>query len=480
MTASSMILRNPGAAPVDPADLARRFTASALATDSPVTPNARFDDWFAGHRVANRFEVTRIPFGDLVGWRFREEDGNLVHDSGGFFAVTGLEVRTDRPGTGVWAQPILDQPEIGVLGILVKEFDGVLHCLMQAKMEPGNPDTVQLSPTVQATRSNYTGLHGGKRTVFLDHFMDPARRVLVDSLQSEQGAWFLGKRNRNVVVEVFEDVPEHENFRWLTIGQVHRLLARDNVVNMDTRSVLSCVPFDAPDGQGRHPVGGNYHSALLRSLSGAARGLHDTKQLLGWLTEAKARHSFRRRQLPLAEVPGWHRTETEIAHEEGKHFTVVAADVRAETREVTRWTQPLLAPVERGVAAFLVRPIEGVLHLLVQAKSEAGLLDVCELAPTVQCMPANYQGSRPPRYLDVVLGAAEESLRFDAVQAEEGGRFDHADNRYLVVEVGDEVPVADDPDFAWMTLRQLMELAQHTRYLNVQARSLLAGLHATW
>lgn len=466
-------------APAGPSDLAGRFTASAMATDSSLTPNARFDAWFAEHRRANRFQVTRIPFGDLVGWRFREGDGNLVHESGGFFTVTGLEVHTDRPGPGTWAQPILDQPEIGVLGILVKEFDGVLHCLMQAKMEPGNPDTVQLSPTVQATRSNYTGLHGGRRTLFLDYFMAPGRRVLVDSLQSEQGAWFLGKRNRNVVVEVTGEVPEHENFRWLTIGQIHRLLALDNVVNMDTRTVLSCVPFDVPEGPGRRPGHDDYRAALRRSLSGQGPSRHSTGQILGWLTEAKARHTFRRRTLPLAAVPGWHRSETEIAHEEGKHFTVIAADVRADTREVTRWTQPLLAPVERGVVALLARPIDGVLHLLMQAKAEAGLLDVCELAPTVQCLPVNHRGHEP-RYLYAVTGAPARAVRFDTVLAEEGGRFHHADNRYMIVEVGDEVPAEDDADYHWVTAHQLMELAQHSRYLNVQARSLLASLHTTW
>ncbi|GHE98784.1 NDP-hexose 2,3-dehydratase [Streptomyces longispororuber] len=469
--------------PPGPSDLAARFTASALAADSGVTPNKDFDAWFAEHRRANRFEVTRIPFGDLVGWRFRAEDGNLVHDSGGFFSVTGLQVTTDRPGPGGWSQPILDQPEIGVLGILVKEFDGVLHCLMQAKMEPGNPDTVQLSPTVQATRSNYTGLHGGRRTDFLDYFLAPGRRVLVDSLQSEQGSWFLAKRNRNVVVEVTEEVPEHENYRWLTIGQIHRLLARDNVVNMDTRTVLACVPFDAP-GPGapaRQPgTPDAYRAALRRSVSGRGTALYGTGQLLGRITEAKARHTFHRRTLPLVAVPGWRRTETEIAHQEGKHFTVIAADVRADTREVTRWTQPLLAPVERGVVAFLARNVDGVLHLLAHAKTEAGLLDACELAPTVQCLPVNYRGREQPRYLDVVLAAPPEAVRFDTVLAEEGGRFHHADNRYMIVEVGDEVPLADDPDYHWMTVRQLMELVQHSRYVNVQARSLLASLHTTW
>ena len=51
-----------------------------------------------------------------------------------------------------WDQPIIDQPEIGFLGILCKEIKGSLHFLLQAKIEPGNKNFVQLSPTLQATR----------------------------------------------------------------------------------------------------------------------------------------------------------------------------------------------------------------------------------------------------------------------------------------------------------------------------------------
>ncbi|MFF0458870.1 NDP-hexose 2,3-dehydratase family protein [Streptomyces mexicanus] len=461
----------------------RRFTVSASATDSPVTPNAEFDAWFARQRRTNRFDVTRIPFADLVGWRFREGDGNLVHESGKFFSVTGLEVSTDWQERGSWSQPILDQPEIGILGIVVKEFDGVLHCLMQAKMEPGNPETVQLSPTVQATRSNYTGVHGGRRTTYLEYFTSPDRTLLVDSLQSEQGAWFLRKRNRNMIVEITDDVPPHDDFRWLTIGQIHRVLGRDNIVNMDTRSILSCVPFEAPDGPARRETDPAFREALVRSLSGEHGALHSTGRLLAWLTDLKARHTFTRRTLPLAKLEGWSRTDEEIAHDEGKHFKVIAADVRADTREVTRWTQPLIMPVERGVAAFLARPIDGVLHLLVHGKAEAGSLDMCELAPTVQCLPVNFQdlpAHRRPRYLDVVRDAGRDALRFDAVLSEEGGRFHHADNRYRIIDVGEDFPVDDDRDYHWMTVHQLMTLVQHSRYLNVQARSLLASLHTTW
>ncbi len=445
--------------------VSRRFTVSAQALDSPVTPNSVFREWFAEQRRTNRFDVRPIPFAELAGWGFQEGTGNLVHDSGRFFSVEGLHVRTSWNGQeSNWSQPIINQPEVGILGIVVKEFDGVLHCLMQAKMEPGNIETVQLSPTVQATRSNYTGVHKGAPVHYIEYFAPPraSSTVLFDSLQSEQGTWFLRKRNRNMVVEATGDVPLLKDFVWLTIGQIYQLLHLDNVINMDARTVLSLIPLQ-PFAQ--------------------ERPLHTTEEVLSRLTEVKARRELVQRTIPLNQVEFWRRTEHDIRHDSGRHFRMIAADVRAANREVTHWSQPLLEPAGQGLAAFLVRRINGVPHLLAQARTEAGVLDTAELGPTVQCQPdrvlALPEGERP-HYLDLVLGSSGSNVLYDSVQSEEGGRFYHAGNRYMLIDVGEDHPVEAPEEFTWVTERQLTEMMRHSNYLNIEARTLLTGLRATW
>jgi oxidase EvaA len=430
------------------------------ATSQGVTPDDRFDQWWAQRSAAGSFAVDRVAFHELRGWHEHPATGDLRHDSGQFFQIGGLAVETDHGPVGRWAQPIITQPEIGVLGILVKSIGGVLHCLMQAKMEPGNVNLVQLSPTVQATRSNYTRVHRGSPIRYLEHFTGARRgRVLVDSIQSEQGSWFYRKRNRNIVVETEEDVPVHEDFLWLTVGQVVELLRRDDVVNMDARTVLSCMPI-AATGEG---------------------ALHTTGEVLSWLTEIRSRYTMTATAIPLREVPLWRRGADEIYREDRKYFSIQAVSVRADTREVPGWTQPLLVPHHQGVAAFLARRIEGRPHVLVQARMEPGYVNGAELAPTVQCMPANYTESpHRPRYLDEVLAAGPDRILFDTVLSEEGGRFFHARNRYLVVEVPDDFPLAEPEDYRWLTVDQLTELVRHSHYVNVQARTLLACLHSLW
>src|SRR5581483_5965782 len=148
---------------------AHLFTESALAARSV----SQFRPWWSLRAQSNRFNVRQIAFDELIDWRFDPETGNLSHSSGRFFTIEGLHVRSDYGPIGEWSQPIINQPEIGILGIIVKSFDGVPHCLMQAKMEPGNVNTLQLSPTVQATSSNYTRAHSGSGVRYLEYFADP-------------------------------------------------------------------------------------------------------------------------------------------------------------------------------------------------------------------------------------------------------------------------------------------------------------------
>ncbi|MCO1580358.1 NDP-hexose 2,3-dehydratase family protein [Crossiella sp. SN42] len=438
--------------------LPRRVAESALAGDG-VHDSAEVAAWLAECRVRQRQRVRRIPFAELRGWGFAAGTGDLVHESGRFFSVAGLRVRTDYGPVAEWTQPIINQPEVGILGIAVREFGGVLHCLVQAKTEPGNVNGVQLAPTVQATRSNYTGVHRGRAVPYLDCFRQPdPRRVVADVLQSEQGAWFYRKRNRNIVVEVGPEVVPGPDFHWLTLGQLHQLLPVPNLVGMDTRTVLSCLPWPAGDGG----------------------SLHSTAEILSWLTTRQTEHELRTDLLPLQDIQGWRRTPVAIEHEHGRFFSVVAVDVRARGREVGGWTQPLIRPHGVGVHALLVARFGGVPHALVNARVEPGYLGVVELAPTVQCTPENYAHLPPqdqPPFLDLVTRRRPEQVLFDAVLSEEGGRFQHAQGRYLIIDATG-LPVHNGPGFRWMTMPQLTGLLQHSHYLNVQARTLVTCLRS--
>jgi dTDP-4-dehydro-6-deoxy-alpha-D-glucopyranose 2,3-dehydratase len=435
-------------------------------------------EWLQTRRHAHSFHVEEIPFSKLEKWTFDPATGNLKHDSGRFFTIEGLCVSSAGAPVSEWSQPIINQPEIGILGFLCKRIDGILRFLVQAKMEPGNINLIQLSPTVQATRSNFTRVHEGAMPPYLSYFVQRnSSRTIVDVLQSEQGARFFRKRNRNVVLEVFEDVPAHPDFQWLTLGQLHQLAKLANLVNMDARTVLACIPFASsprlPDVRAmRFPAVSDFQKRIAGSAF-SREALHSPVEFISWLTEAKFRCELSAHTIPLSQVNGWIRTDMEMHHESFRFFKVIAVRVHSTSREVRGWTQPLVTPAERGVNAFLVKDIRGILHFLVRAAAEPGNFDRVEAGPTVQCQPGSY-GAAKPRFLDYVLNAKSEQIRYSSLQSEEGGRFFHESNLNLVVEADTELQAPEG--FIWLSLRQLKDMMQFSNVVNVQARCLLACL----
>lgn len=419
---------------------------SAAAPDSALLPLTEFSEWYNSRLKAGSYTIQRIPLASLDGWRFESGTGNVVHSTGRFFSVEGLRAEAQHVVHSRWSQPILHQPEVGILGIIVKRMNGIPHFLMHAKMEPGNINTLQLSPTVQATRSNFTRVHKGAPPRYLEYFMLERRgRVIVDTIQSEHGQWFYQKRNRNMIVEVTDEIDVHDDYCWLTLGQIHRLMHRHNLVNMDTRTVLSCL---------------DVHEVWTEA----------DQEVLGWISDLRTAYQLTSRRVPLAELTEWRHANGEIARKDGNAFRIIGVSVEASGREVARWSQPLLAPRGRGVIAFLTRQIDGVDHLLVHARVDPGHLDVVELGPTVQYPPD--EGSAP--YLADVLLAPPSRIRFDAVFSEEGGRLYHAESRYMIVAAGDETAVREG--YRWLPAPAVRGLLRHGHYVNVQARSLLACL----
>tara|TARA_B100000315_G_C14379672_1_gene496854 strand:+ start:65 stop:436 length:372 start_codon:yes stop_codon:yes gene_type:complete len=86
-------------------------------------------------------------------------------------------------------------------------------------------------------------VHQGKQPFYLEYFINRTNEVLVDQLLSEQGACFIKKRNRNITIKVNDKIPVYENYKWMKLKQIVQLLNIDNMVNMDTRTVIAGLLF---------------------------------------------------------------------------------------------------------------------------------------------------------------------------------------------------------------------------------------------
>nr|WP_297422729.1 NDP-hexose 2,3-dehydratase family protein [uncultured Actinotalea sp.] len=435
--------------------------------------------WLRGLEPELHATPTRVPLDRLDGWVTDPTAPDIRHESGRFFRILGLDVRVEAEEGWAWTQPIIDQPDVGILAIMARPTSAGLEVLLQAKPEPGNPTGLQLAPTVQATRSNYLRAHGGRPVPLLDVLREtrPAD-VVVDVRQSEHGTVFLRKRNRNMVVLTDRLTTAPAHFRWMLLSDLHALFLADDRVNMDTRTVLSCLPWDlvGTDPADDDPV----IAGLARSADPEAATVHSGQRLLHWVCEARSTTYLHSVVRPLSALSGWERTADRLRHEQHAWFDVVGVSVAAAGREVDSWCQPMIEPHASGLLGLLVARFDGVLHLLVHLRREPGLLDAAEIAPTVQhrpMEPADLANPTTRLFLDEVLEAAPERVVYDQVHSDEGGRFFRSSNRHLVVEV-DPSSDFEEPGYRWVSVHQLGELLRHSHYVNLQLRSLLSCLQA--
>lgn len=451
---------------------------SLLTEGNKFNSTAEIKTWIEQRNRDVEVKVEKIPFSQLEMWH-SEPDGSIHHDSGRFFSIVGIDVKTDYGINNHWRQPIILQPEVGYLGILTKEIDGVLYCLMQAKIEPGNVNCVQISPTLQATKSNYSCVHFGKSPNYLEYFINTkSENIILDQLQSEQGARFMRKRNRNIIIKVDEDIPVLEDFRWMTLGQIKELMRYDNVVNMDTRTVLSGLKISDYVTPMNEFKGMSQFGKDMILSSSTNHSYISMREHLSWLAILKAKYDLFVDFCPINEMPGWKKTETEIVRNDEKYFKIIGVNVTISNREVASWCQPLVEPMQQGLCAFLIKKINGVYHFLVQAKLECGNFDVMELAPTVQCLTGHIpdQEKLQPEFYKYIANAKSDQIIFDTLQSEEGGRFYKEQNRNIMIEVGDEFPTELPERYTWMTLRQIYDFLKFNNYLNIQARSLISAI----
>jgi oxidase EvaA len=461
------------------------FLKSAVSDETKFMTNEDIKLW--ARRWNERVEVSikKVGFSSLEKWTF-DNNQSLRHESGKFFSIDGISVSTNWGNKHYWEQPIINQPEIGYLGFITKEFEGVLYFLIQAKIEPGNINHVQLSPTLQATRSNYSQVHKGRKPAYLEYFQNARpESVLLDQLQSEQGGRFLKKRNRNIIIKVDDEIEVKEEFCWVTLRQLKELMKEDNLVNMDTRTVLSGISFGSYSlkkidfyeyliGRG---AGITSKSPFLNSYLNNNHNYNSLDKVISHLTDRKSRFDLEVRKVPLVKLKDWVVSDEKIFHQDSKYFSVIPVEVTISNREVSKWCQPMVEPAQSGLCAFVCKMINGVMHFIVQLKLECGNYDVVELAPTVQCLTGNYRetGEGKLPFLDDVLRSKPGERLIDSLQSEEGGRFYREENRNMIIHLQDietELP----ENYMWLTVNQMISFLRFNNFLNIQSRSLIASL----
>ncbi|MBQ7834298.1 MAG: NDP-hexose 2,3-dehydratase family protein [Ruminiclostridium sp.] len=449
-----------------------------LKSSSIIRDIDEITSWVAEKNASLKVKIEKNKLSDSGAWFYDETAGEIRNAGGTFFQIRGLQQYRD--GGLVLEQPVLIQDEIGYLGIICKKIDGVLHFLMQAKIEPGNVNKIQISPTIQATKSNFTQKHGGKKPAYLDYFLNAVpESIIVDQIQSEQSSRFLGKRNRNIIIYVDEEIEVLPSHRWLTLGTIKALMKIDNLVNMDTRTVLSCIPYSLEKMTAEELSEAEKlfsDKALFSSMFGE-NDHADFVRVMRYINNYKMLHSCENKIVPLHKMESWDFNDSGITHKTGYPFKVIFCDIEIEGREVTHWSQPLFEADGMAVFGLITADFDGKRKFLVQAKPEAGCYDSIELAPTVQleaAIPESEYNAIDRLFFSLMEQGAK--IRNNVILSEEGGRFYHEQNRNIVLDVAPRQVGELPAGYFWLDYKTLNQMVQYNNVLNIQLRNLLSLL----
>lgn len=434
-------------------------------------------NWIEELNKTTHVKIINTQLSKSDDWCFDYETGTIHNQNNTFFSVVGIKGNVN--GEEI-EQPILLQSEIGYIGILCQDFDGETKYLMQAKIEPGNVNCVQISPTIQATKSNFTQQHGGKKPNYLEFFINANKyQVIADQIHSEQSSRFYKKRNRNMIIKVPESlsVNVEGNFRWMTLKEIKYLMTYKNLVNMDTRTVLSCIPYFDNELVS--------YDLYLRRISGENNLLYNSMHYKNYASEILLLyHKINNYKMFTGEVPKlvrldhlekWEITDNEIVCKEQFPYKVIFCEIEIEGREVTHWNQPLFQA--NGLATFglIVTIDDGILKFLVKLSPEIGSFDFVEIGPTIQ----KEYGEVFHDGIEAIFEKAikrKSNVWFDSILSEEGGRFYHEENRNLIVYVKTEELIDLPTNYAMVSYAALNHLNMVNNCLNIQLRNLLSTL----
>lgn len=407
-------------------------------------------------------------------WFYDDYNGEVLNRKRSFFSVKGM--RRFEDGEFIGEQPIIIQPEIGYLGIIVKEIDGVLNFLMQAKIEPGNINTVQISPTIQATKSNFTRAHGGKLPAYFELFERASDyNIIYDQIQSEQATRFYKKRNRNIIIDIGKaEIEILPNFKWMTLGQIKELMHINNLVNMDTRTVLSGLPLYEIREEHLGVIDRSEKLGIFKEIMGADN-FSELSQVFQLMNNLKMFKNIKNVTIPLNELVDWEVNEFGITCKKQAPFMVRYYKIEIEGREVQSWTQPLFKAIGKATFGLLTTLRCGERKFLIKMRPEFGSFDKVEMGPTIQWEATHYLYND-----DVIEKLFREKLEKnqgilnDVILSEEGGRFYHEQNRNVIIQIEDNELASLPEGYIWVGYKTLNLLVQFNNILNIQLRNLIS------
>ena len=417
----------------------------------------RIINYLNNYKKKNFFIVKKKSLSLLDKWNYNKS--SIQHISKKFFQIHGFKIKSNFYKKKNWHQPLIVQKELGILGIIKKKIGNKYKYLLQIKMEPGNINKCQLSPTVQATKSNYTKVHKGKDIPYLDFFFNNKKiKKIFKIKQTEQGLRYYNKKNYNVLLDdtkkIIKKLP---NFYWISKNELKYLISKNNIINMDTLSVFSCAINKKKDD---FPI--NKMSIIMN-----------------FIKNKKKKYFTSVKKISLCKLKNWTLANDTIINNKKNYFSIIGLSIRNNSREISEWNQPIIAQENLAFAGFITKIFKETLHYLVSFDIKPGLKK-SYLSCSVRTSDfVNYKTNQ-----DLItfkkniinqnfISRKNGKLLYKTIQSDEGGRFYKSRICYSVFQFTNNYNLKIPKNYIWISHNQMISLIKN-KYFDIEARILFA------
>ena len=389
------------------------------------------------------FSLQRIKLAEQNQWSIKS--GALSHISNGFFHVAGIRSRISGA-----EHLILFQPQSALTGLALFRDGSQIYLLLQARVEPGLPNIGEYGPTIQSTAANYLRMHGGKSTSYVELFrsFSPIANALGSNIQFDLGKRYFFKSKLHSYLELDEQVETKENMIWVPLQVVGDVLANDNFLNPDLRSLLSVFDWDL---------------FVNNELSGSSNT--EVAEDDDFAFPASKLGSNEWKLIGLDQLTGWEVQEYGVAAVSDAGIWVDMVHVSCFSREVREWSQPLLSCSSQGLVVLLVRRVNDQYEFLLSMESEFGISGGRTVLPSYVIYPGA-DAENIGRTFE------NDTLLAEMTQSEEGGRFFQNESLYRVFMVAGDNDI--EPQQRWVSAEILKSILKSSNRASLQLRCIVS------
>ena len=408
-------------------------------------------NWLTKMKQKHLLDVNIINLNKINNWEFNKTE--IFHISKKFFKIVGIRVFSNFYKDN-WDQPIIIQDEVGILGII--KDPNTKKYLLQAKVEPGNINKLQLAPTVQATKSNYSGVHGGNKVPYIEHFLK--LKNIKKYNQSEQGFRYLQKFNSNILITNIKNIKKNEDFYWFSKNEIKKLIFKKNIINMDTLSIFSSV--------------------LKKNKKD--KPIHNKRKIEKWLKILDKKFYMKIKIIKLDLLGDWLVKSKRIKHKNKKHFSIMGVNVKTTRREVNNWSQPIIQGKNLAFVGFIKTKIGDTDHYLCRYILKPGLKkSVIGCTINTSDISEYYKKSYPNNIEKNLfnnffkINKNNKKIVFDNILSDEGGRFYQCQVRCMVALINHKQLKTLSNNYIWLSYNQIVEMIKQRR-VDIESRLLFA------